>query len=106
MREFLVKVKNAENDLDYNENSLLLHIAQMLAGNIGSTGVYVQGGELCFSIFAPPVPARSDTMITSAANNSSMSLWRNLRGTRSRSYNSSPSGSSSGSLWRHLKTRF
>ena len=62
MREFLIKVSNIENDIDYNENSLLLQIASTLGENIGSSGVYVQGGELCCSMYAPPGAARQVTV--------------------------------------------
>ena len=84
VREFLIKLKNAENDLEYNENSLLLHIATTLASNIGSTGVYVQGGMLCYSMYAPPIAARQTSVNSEHSNfperqmtiKSEKSLWR------------------------------
>jgi hypothetical protein len=55
MREFIVKIKDSAKDIENNSVSLLLESANAISLELGSSGIYSLNGELCCSVYAPPV---------------------------------------------------
>ena len=55
IREFLIRIRNHNNDIEENSESLILTAADTLAKQVGSTGIFYDAGALCFTMFAPSV---------------------------------------------------